>query len=277
MLKSIVLCLDVTPCARGAELVALELSRQSGAHLTGVSVVDVPHITAPQAAPIGGSRYKHAKDASLLKEAEAVSERLIGEFDKNCGAFGVPHDGVVVRDDPQQALLRIMQRCDLIVIGRDTTFRGDSPTRLGDVIDSLARDTPRPMVIAPANAPGGSSVIVAYDGSVPAMRALHLYILLGLGTGRVHHVVSVGKKQSDVDETAIHARTFLELHGMRAEPHGIVSKTEPAVTLLNEAERLKAGLLVMGAYGHRGWRDLIWGSCTHTLLERSAVPMFVHH
>jgi nucleotide-binding universal stress UspA family protein len=277
MLKSIALCLDVTPCARHAAPVALALGKQSGAHLTGVSVVDIPRITAPQAAPIGGTSYKHKKDATLLEEAEAISERLTGEFDKSCAALDVPHDSVIVRDDPQHALLRIMQRCDLMVIGRDTSFSDGVSTRIGNVIDSLARDTPRPMVIVPASAPAGSSVIVAYDGSIPAMRVLQLYVLLGIGTARLHHVVSVGKAQSDTDETATHATAFLELHGMKAESHAIVSKTTPGIVLLNEAERLKAGLLVMGAYGHRGWRDMIWGSCTQTLLARSAVPMFVHH
>jgi len=38
-----------------------------------------------------------------------------------------------------------------------------------------------------------------------------------------------------------------------------------------------AGMIVAGAYGHRGWREWILGSTTERLLETAPIPLFVHH
>ena len=36
-------------------------------------------------------------------------------------------------------------------------------------------------------------------------------------------------------------------------------------------------MLVMGAYGHRGWREVLVGSSTNALLGYADVPIFVGH
>ena len=43
------------------------------------------------------------------------------------------------------------------------------------------------------------------------------------------------------------------------------------------ARRLKAGLLVMGAYGQPVLREFFLGSVTRTILEESPVPLFLYH
>jgi nucleotide-binding universal stress UspA family protein len=47
--------------------------------------------------------------------------------------------------------------------------------------------------------------------------------------------------------------------------------------LLRRCEELEARMLVMGAYGHRGWRDFLFGSTTSHLLESASLPLFIHH
>jgi nucleotide-binding universal stress UspA family protein len=278
MLKSIMVGLDVTESARQAEQFALRLSQQSGARLFGISIVAAPLITAPQAAPLGASSYKLVSDAARLENARLASKRVVDAFAEKCRALGVPYDAGVIEDDPYSGLLRIVDRHDLVVIGRDTTFL-DAQSRgpLGRVVDSLARETPRPMVITPRSSRAGSSVVIAYDGSLPAVRALQLYVLLGIARSAQHHVIAVGTKQAEVDEIAGRAAAFAQMHDLKVEARGIVSTGEPGVVLTAEAEGLQAELLVMGAYGRGGWRDFIWGSCTRHLMERSPIPIFVHH
>jgi nucleotide-binding universal stress UspA family protein len=43
------------------------------------------------------------------------------------------------------------------------------------------------------------------------------------------------------------------------------------------AEEFGARLIVMGAYGKRGWREFLLGSTTDRLLAHASRPLFIHH
>ena len=47
--------------------------------------------------------------------------------------------------------------------------------------------------------------------------------------------------------------------------------------ILEHIHRLRAGLLVMGAYGHPVLREFFHGSATITGLLESPVPLFLYH
>ena len=47
--------------------------------------------------------------------------------------------------------------------------------------------------------------------------------------------------------------------------------------LLNEAADLGADLIVMGAYGHSRFRELVLGGVTRTLLGQMTVPVLMSH
>jgi nucleotide-binding universal stress UspA family protein len=48
-------------------------------------------------------------------------------------------------------------------------------------------------------------------------------------------------------------------------------------TLIVEAKRLKADLIVMGGYGHSRLREWLLGGVTYELLHKSPVPLLVAH
>ncbi|WP_366664836.1 universal stress protein [Mesorhizobium sp.] len=50
----------------------------------------------------------------------------------------------------------------------------------------------------------------------------------------------------------------------------------PAEAILGTAKALGAGMIAMGAYGHRGIRE-IFGSCTRHVLANSSKSLFLYH
>jgi nucleotide-binding universal stress UspA family protein len=36
-------------------------------------------------------------------------------------------------------------------------------------------------------------------------------------------------------------------------------------------------MLVMGAFGHRGFREILFGSCTRHLFNTAPLPLFIYH
>jgi nucleotide-binding universal stress UspA family protein len=49
------------------------------------------------------------------------------------------------------------------------------------------------------------------------------------------------------------------------------------VTLLSRASDLSADLIVMGAYGHSRWREVVLGGTTRSVLRSMTVPVLMSH
>jgi nucleotide-binding universal stress UspA family protein len=62
-----------------------------------------------------------------------------------------------------------------------------------------------------------------------------------------------------------------------AQLHNVVSPLSIADALLELRAKLGAGLMVMGAYTSLRVKELIWGSVTRDLIEKTEVPLYMHH
>ena len=177
----------------------------------------------------------------------------------------------MVQGPALESLIARSAASDIIVIGGGAT----SSTLIG----GLLRDNPRPLIVtpaAPATAPG-TRTLIAYDGSVPAMRALQLFAALRL---RVEHEAIVVSIHADAKEAAVLAETgaaFLAERDYKPTARPIVTTADPEDTLIAAAKDADAGLIVAGSYGHRGWREWLLGTTTEELLAKSPVPLFIHH
>jgi nucleotide-binding universal stress UspA family protein len=123
-------------------------------------------------------------------------------------------------------------------------------------------------------------VLVAYDGSPASSRVVHMFALLGLAAGRLIHAVTLDRSSAGrAEETAARAFALIRRH-RAAEAHAIGlgdhGAGTPAKTILGLTKTLWAGMIVMGAYGCRGLRE-IFGSCTREVLNACLTPLFLHH
>ncbi|MGG5888513.1 universal stress protein [Falsiroseomonas sp. HC035] len=292
MLRSILVALDDTPGAKAARDAAFALSRRSGATLTAAVVLDRPHTQSEhEFVPIGGAAFKARRDAALAKRAAEDATVALAECAQ--AAAGHPYAELQLDDAPEPALLRAGATHDLLVIGRDSTL-GLEATEDGvaPVIERLLMDGARPLLVIPPNSgppnsgppncvPAGSvpeegPVLVGYDASIPAMAALQLFALLGMGEGAPVRVASAAETREAALAMAEEACSYLRRHGLDATPLALVGD-RPADLLLAEAEGLRARLLVVGSYEESGLRRLLTGSATHVLLQRATCPVFIHH
>jgi nucleotide-binding universal stress UspA family protein len=132
-----------------------------------------------------------------------------------------------------------------------------------------------------------TSVIVAYDGSEPARRALeHAADLVGRGgTVAVVNVIreqSVSSRLETLSETQratqdhlLHeAEAVLTKHGVNAQ--SIRAAGDPAWEIMSAAESIGAGVIVIGRR-KRSTRHLVGSSLSNTLVRRAATDVLVVH
>ena len=126
---------------------------------------------------------------------------------------GVAHAEVKAVGSPHERIQEEAQTCDLILLTRGSHFRFIAGDDEGDLtLRKVLKDTPRPMVVVPKTAWPEGPVVIAYDGSLQAARALAAFEATGLGESGKIHVISVGSSAIATAECAERACKFLSHH-----------------------------------------------------------------
>jgi nucleotide-binding universal stress UspA family protein len=284
VLRSILVGLDTSEHVEVLSELGIRWARRFDAALVGLAIVDEPGIRAIEPlGPIGGTPgvkpVYYVGYENRMAEVRRRADGLLADFAARCDRAGVAHEEVAGVGAPPELIAREAGSCDLILLPQRSHFQFTAQEDAADdgLLRRVLKDTPRPIVVVPeAPAPQGP-IVLAYDGSLQAERALSAFEATGLGGAAKVHVVSVAADPAEATRRAEHARQFLALHGVSAMAHALTSAAPPAVVLLGEARRLGAGLLVMGAYGKPVLREFFLGSATRSLLADCPIPMFLYH
>ena len=277
MLQSLLVGVDGSEYSEAAVELGIRWAQRSGAVLVGLGIIDAPTISKPQPVPLGGSAYKMHRDASLLADATHRVEHFLEHCARRCTEADVACQILEEIGLPAERILLEAQRYDLILLGQHTFFHFETQPQPDDTLHAVLKHSPRPVVAVPATLPEGRAVVVAYDGSLHAARALHMFQAVGLDSSQDVHVVCVGPDQEHAAQCVERAVAFLQGHNIVAQAHALATSASPAQVILEHVLQVNASLLVMGAYGRSTLREFFYGSVTRTMLQESPVPLFLYH
>lgn len=218
-----------------------------------------------------------AGDDSKLAVAKRVAEQMLEHFSARCAEAGVPGQRILEIGDPAWAILTQAQRYDLIVLGLETYFKSMPGGGSCDTLDKVLHSPPRPVVATPCAAVGGNMAVIGFDGSLQASRTLAAYVSSGLAVIYDNVVVTIDTDFEEATRIAARAVDYLSLHGIQVKPRPVETRLDPASILLDHANQMQAGLVVMGAFGHSPMREFFFGSTTRGVLTNSKVPVMLYH
>lgn len=277
MLKSILIGVDGSSFGTAAIDLGVEWARRFDAALVGLGIVDEPEIRGPEAVPLGGMAYKQHRDESLLFEAHLNIGRALENFRSRSEAAGVSCKSLKATGFPAEQLMLEAQRYDLVLLGQRTSFPFETQGGSDDTLRNVVKHSPRPVVAVPEKPRQGSTVVIAYDGSLQAARTLQAFQGLGLNRFQSVHVVSVHPDPAEAARWRDRAVDYLRFHDIAAQSHTIATSEEPAHAILKCLDAMDGSLLVMGAYGQATLKEMFFGSVTQAILEKSPVPVFLFH
>jgi nucleotide-binding universal stress UspA family protein len=180
-----------------------------------------------------------------------------------------------------------LTRARLVAMGRESSLLllgrpGTDPENIAPAIFQAAlHECARPVLIAPPH-PGPrpmSSVVVAWNGSAPAARAVRYALPLLTRAEKV--MILVAGVAPDTVGTPFLVR-MLGRHGIAATVEtmdpGDVSGRARGRALLDYTREKGAGLLVMGSYGHGGLSNFLGlGGATSKVIASCPVPLLLAH
>ncbi|MBD8533285.1 MULTISPECIES: universal stress protein [unclassified Massilia] len=274
MYKTIVVHVDDSSAMESRLQAAAQLANLHGAHLVGSAATG---LSWPSYALLTGSMAVTPIDEF---DAICISARAsLRDFAERARQLGVESvEERLVEDEHRYALLLQSRYADLVVTSQDTGAR-DSVRGLPQYV---ALHGARPVLAVPpgyAGAPMNEEIVVGWDGSLQAVRAIAAALPLLAGAASVRLVLVNAARESSLhgDEPGADIALYLARHGVRVDV--VLEHTTDSVgeALLAIAQRYEAGLLVTGAFGHSRYRELVMGGVTRVLLERSTVPVLVAH
>lgn len=268
----------------GAVEIACRLARRFEAHLEGFHVKVDPRDIVMMASDGFGMPISGDWIDKLIADATALAETTKASFIATVGRHGLPladaprpDASASWREETGYAPVLVAERArffDLVVLGRSERVIERPHT---DTIEETLTQSGRPVLIAPAKPPSavGDTIALGWNGSAEAVHVLAASLPL-LASARNVVVITVG------DEAAASAPATIEhlaWHGVKARHRKAmpVAGVGPGEQVLGEARDEGADLLVMGGYGHRPWRELLFGGATRQVVGHSLLPVLIAH
>jgi nucleotide-binding universal stress UspA family protein len=255
---------------------AAELARRHGAHLTGLYVIEIPVLPSYAEAQIPIAIFE-AQRAAFASNAVSAER----DFDDITDKSGISAEWRCVEGQQIDTLSLHARYADLLVVGQADPDDPECVSR--GLADHLALASGRPVLVIPAGGVSGvigENVLVAWNAKREAVRAVSDAMPLLESANRVS-VVTINATSDDPENAGIPAADI----GLHLARHGIETQTKslygaPAAIgelLLDTARDESADLLVMGAYGHARFREILLGGVTAHVLAHATIPTLLSH
>jgi nucleotide-binding universal stress UspA family protein len=279
MIQSILLPMDDSEAALSALENGAELARIAGAELRGLFVEDVGPFFAQVSVP-GTDLFAPdmlvpppAPSQELLRDWQLTGEKIRAAFAQHCQRQSVKGDFEVVRGIAREAMIERAKTVDLVVMGRRGKSIGRPRKGPGSHTEAMLMATTRPVLVIPAGTNRTNRILMAYDGSKPAQRAMEFggnFTKLQVSKVDVLTVANTSAEGQGLQEEA---RRFLTPYNL--DVSYVVKSGNPASAICQHAQEIDAGLIVMGAYGHNRLAEVLFGSTTDSVLENTPCPVLL--
>ncbi len=288
-LKKILVPLQNSDTAEISLRAAVAVARRHHAHIDALHIRQRPNVPASGYYPVGVilvdehiAELKEALDAQAKKiqgvfdrvmKAENIAILAPGSHRDAAGATASWRDQTGVLPFDLSAAARVADIICLGKVGEELEFPDSG------LVEELIFQSGRPVLLAPGGklARTPRRILVAWNGGREAARALSAAAPFFEETDQVL-VASIGAIASDL-EGPESAAELLRLHGVRAEsrsrPLERGRSAEDELMALAREER--AELIVMGAYSHSRWRELVLGEFTRKMLKQAEFPLLLAH
>lgn len=170
-----------------------------------------------------------------------------------------------------EALIELEASIRVLVLGMDR--ESHSAPHLSSQLETVMRSLHRPMFIVNGEFTLPQQVMIAYDGSEAANKAVEMVANSPLFKTLTCHLVCVNKNSDTATGLLNAAGNQLTAYGIEVISTTLQGKTEQALCQYQEAQAID--LIVMGAFSHTWLHDFLLGSFTMKMLLSSPKPLLL--
>ncbi len=276
LMKDILVLCDSNDSNQSRVETAFAYAKLFNSHVTGVHMIPYPVI------PVYGGMYPDMTSYSAAYQIDTFkqkAEELEQIFIKQGESANIPCDWKVIEGLNLDFVIENARYYDLVISSSGYSHYSDEVSHhLSDYFSTVIG---RPLLILPnlnkVFSPP-TKVIIAWNESHEAARAVHDAIPI-LRLAEHIQIVSVSKSDKNEKHNMIRAeqlRTHLSHHGIQTDVYAPDKSSQGIGYTIHEcALEYNSDMIIMGAYGHSRFKEIILGGTTKHLIEHSTLPLLV--
>jgi nucleotide-binding universal stress UspA family protein len=262
---------------------ALWLARQGG-RVHALAVIDIKSFEVPVLGTADG--FMPSVVSPPIAESHALMENLaklagarLDQFANLARERGVRCSTAVKTGIPAEVISREAIAHDMVVMARagKTPIDKSEERQADSLVSGVLRGSIRPVLVAGKAFPSSgtvTSLMIAFDGSTHAGRALAVAVELATGFGIECMLATVAPSEEAGLEILGPAEAFLSHHGITPKKRAVVG-SKPSELLCDVVSEAGADLLIMGAYGRSPIRKMLFGSTTERVLSHCGATVIL--
>lgn len=270
--KEILLHLDASESVEARINVAVELAQRYNAHIKGLYILSHTLVPAYTEVMVGVEQIEEQLAELARKEAKRIEQQFLSAAQ----AVDVKAECLCVQGDAISLTSRYAHYCDLVIMGQ--AERNSQFLDAEGLADHVILMAGKPVLVVPyigVNKNFGQRVMIAWNGGREGTRAVHDALPL-LQQAKSVEIATVDME--DGERLSQYLRDYLAIHNIRATCHHFPARDiEIGAMLLSRVADEGIDLMVMGAYGHSRFRELMLGGVTLHLLKHMTVPVLMSH
>ena len=273
--RDILLCVEPNRLDSALIENAVAFANRQGSNLTGLYPIEIFDFPGYIQAQLPKEVLENYRSVHFER-----AERAEALFRETCTAANVSCDWCSIEGERAEMVIENARLADLVLLAGG---QNGSQTATGESSSRIMLECGRPVLLlppTPMDNDTGSRVLVAWNGRREAVRAVHDALPLLESADEVKVVmVNPGANAPDAGDLPGSALCHhLARHGVKSEAREVrASGQSDGAALMTLAAEEKANLVVMGAYGHARWRELVVGGVTDHVLRHATIPVFLSH
>jgi nucleotide-binding universal stress UspA family protein len=273
--KSILVHADASAASHRRLQFAATLGREYEAHVTAIYAIaslgaEYPYIYVV-GSPESVAFVRAMEDANLASAKEAFDS--VAEGNDRLG-WTAP------TTEPLRTVVHQGRYADLLILGQQDPANPPEACLPPGFVESVLFGSGRPALVVPyIGIPEtfGQVALIGWKNTRESARALSASLPF---LRRCEHVHVVSWDEGSVDErdAPLDVERYLCFHGVGVRMHRYQTAPESiGDALLSLAADTRAGLVVMGCYGHSRAREWVLGGVTRSMLQSMTLPVLMSH
>lgn len=273
MIKRILVALAGTPYTSVEIKAATQLARLHEATVTGVTVVDEERLASTGPVPLGGGKAAQDLAEFRLTQVREKIDQALADFETACSQVRVPFQTIREKGDPFQKLVSLWRYHDVTILGLRSLFEFGVIDEPEDELINLISAGVRPVMAVSSEFHPIERVLVAYDGSMEAAKAMKQFIQMRLWPSLGIRIACVDEGQSDILDLLNDAQDYCRDHGFGADT--VILNGSPGQALLTEASNWKADIIVAGNSHRRLITRKVFGDTALSLIRKAECTLYL--
>ncbi len=210
-------------------------------------------------------------DEARIRERREQGRVFLNQLRERADAAGaVQTDARQRLGDLQTTLAERQGAVSLFVLGRRGRTAESTQRDLGRNVEGVVRALRKPILTVSNAFQEPRRALIAFDGSYVTRRGVRIVAASKLFRGMEIHLLMSGKRRRDADKQLDWAKNKLARAGFESVAAYVPGDAERVIA--QEIMVREVDMLIMGAYSHSWWRQLLLGSKTSGLLRSARIP-----